>query len=253
MQVLSHYLYLLLLLVVIATGADAKKSWADIAKEPKLETTETTCTVDETIKTAPPVKKSPPKLHSVYSKLPPKSTGLLQVRNVYDGDTLTLKDGRRIRLRGIDTPEMEPREPFAAEAKAYARQYCHKRSIHLDISGEDHYGRLIADVWVETADGNFLNVNEGLVAAGLATVYLAQKNDKPPNFKKLVALQNQARLLQLGLWKDFKDRNVVITRNGAAFHEPTCKHLANVRSTKILTQSQALDQGLHPCRTCMNR
>ncbi|KAI2506581.1 nuclease-like protein [Fragilaria crotonensis] len=43
------------------------------------------------------------------------------VRNVYDGDTLTLTDERRVRLLGIDTPEIKQKQPFAEEAKEYTK------------------------------------------------------------------------------------------------------------------------------------
>ena len=32
--------------------------------------------------------------------------------SVYDGDTYTLADGNKIRLRGVNTPELKPAEDF---------------------------------------------------------------------------------------------------------------------------------------------
>ena len=51
------------------------------------------------------------------------------VRNVYDGDTLTLVDERRVRFLGIDTPEVKEKQPFAEEAKEYTKSRCHKKEI----------------------------------------------------------------------------------------------------------------------------
>lgn len=230
------------------------KSWADIASN--RHQTPTLLRPEEehdrsTVSTLPPKKKATPAA-GVYSKLPPGVSGQnkYRVRNVYDGDTLTLEDGRRVRLLGIDTPELQPLQPFGLEAKDYTKGFCHKREIYLQGTGTDRYGRLLSVIWVPLSDGTFLNVCEGLVANGLATVYHVA--DEPDSLNpKLVALQKQARQNQRGLWKDFTDRNVVTTKYGAAYHLPTCRHLANSRNTRIMAASKALDKGLHPCRTCL--
>jgi len=238
-------LSIFLLFIKLIYVANAK-SWAQIVSDtPQKEkqAIKDTAAATETC--------SPPPLHAVYKRLPKGVTKHL-VRNVYDGDTLTLMDERRVRFTGIDAPEVKERQPFAQESKAYVKSYCRKKQeIYLDIHGEDKYGRLLADVWSETEDGHYVNVNEGVVSAGLASVYLASKDDKPKNLQKLLDLQKQARERGLGIWMDFEDRNVVATAYGTAFHEPICRHLAHSRNTRILKMSKAMDQGLHPCRTCM--
>ena len=67
---------------------------------------------------------------AIYSSLP-SGAEQYKVRNVYDGDTLTLIDERRVRLLGIDTPEIKEQQPFAQEAKAYTKDRCDKREIWL--------------------------------------------------------------------------------------------------------------------------
>ena len=57
---------------------------------------------------------------AIHSSLP-NDAEQHTVRNVYDGDTLTLKDERRVRLLGIDTPEIKENQPYAEEAKAYTK------------------------------------------------------------------------------------------------------------------------------------
>ena len=47
---------------------------------------------------------------SSYPTLP-SGAQAVSVRNVYDGDTLTLVDERRVRLLGIDTPEIKQKQP----------------------------------------------------------------------------------------------------------------------------------------------
>ena len=41
---------------------------------------------------------------------PPPKTGVIIA--VYDGDTFTLDNGDKIRLRGANTPELRPKEAF---------------------------------------------------------------------------------------------------------------------------------------------
>lgn len=57
---------------------------------------------------------------AIHSSLP-NDAEQHTVRNVYDGDTLTLTDERRVRLLGIDTPEIKENQPYAEEAKAYTK------------------------------------------------------------------------------------------------------------------------------------
>lgn len=178
------------------------------------------------------------------------------VRNVYDGDTLTLVNEKRVRFLGIDTPEIKEKQPFAEEAKAYTKERCHKRDIWLTFEPghdrEDRYGRLLAWVWVPAEDGDgYLCVNEGIVHAGLATVYTPKKSERPHNMDEMIKMQSGARKSKRGMWESWEDYAVVKTANGSAFHVRECEHLANSRNLTDMKASDALDEGLHPCRTCL--
>jgi micrococcal nuclease len=196
-------------------------------------------------------------LTPVYPALP-DGAERVTVRNVYDGDTLTLRDERRVRLLGIDTPELKEQQPFAAEAKAYTKDKCDDSDnniwISFDGDRQDHYGRLLAFVWVAQSDGDgYLCVNEGIVAAGLASVYKPNTKMAPlHNWIKLIALQTQAREDKRGQWRTFVDTTVYKTANGAAYHKRSCEHLSEVRHLTELSSSAAAAQGLHPCRTCLS-
>lgn len=258
---------LILLLSILWTSSDAKKSWADIVDN-KLKGAETLPGSKTDPTTAPAPSAPSRRQHGIYNQLPPLAQKF-RVQHVYDGDTLTLVDRRRVRFFGIDTPELKPvQQAFSQEAKAYTKQYCrNQQEIYLDIvqngdgSGKttDKYGRLLAVVWTKTENGNYLNVCEGLVAAGLATAYFtkevptgfAKKKQRHLARKKLLQIQAEARKHRVGLWSDFVDRNVVVTKYGTAYHLPTCRHLARSRNTHVVTASKALDQGLHPCRSCL--
>eukprot|EP00547_Thalassionema_nitzschioides_P003847 CAMPEP_0194222718 /NCGR_PEP_ID=MMETSP0156-20130528/33622_1 /TAXON_ID=33649 /ORGANISM="Thalassionema nitzschioides, Strain L26-B" /LENGTH=230 /DNA_ID=CAMNT_0038953633 /DNA_START=23 /DNA_END=715 /DNA_ORIENTATION=- len=187
---------------------------------------------------------------TLYETLPDGAEPF-QVRNVYDGDTLTLIDERRVRFLGIDTPELKEQQPFAAEAKEYTKGYCHKKEIYLLQDGTDHYDRVLGHIFVKTEDGKYLCVNEGIVEQGFAFAYIPNKDSKPFNWQKLVDLQAGARSAKRGVWSDFEDSDVVATANGAAYHLRTCEHISKIKNLTELKVSQATDRGLHPCRTCI--
>lgn len=126
----------------------------------------------------------------------------LQVRYVVDGDTLILASGQRLRLSGINTPELghdgRPDQPGAVTAWRWLRDHIAKQSVRLEYDRErrDRYGRLLAQVFTERGD----HLNHQLVAAGLATVSL-----HPPNLKyaqTLLQAERSARRQRLGVWGD---------------------------------------------------
>jgi len=131
------------------------------------------------------------------------------VDSVYDGDTLTLSDGTKIRLLGINAPE----QPDAAasqesdsdsvtcggpDAGDYLREWVQGRQICLRDSPllgaeEDRYGRQLKYVF---ADG--VNVNVVMVATGHACYYDAF----PEAFCQDAFLEEEARAdsMGLGIW-----------------------------------------------------
>jgi endonuclease YncB( thermonuclease family) len=85
----------------------------------------------------------------------------LQVR-VVDGDTIRI-GSQRIRLRGIDTPEMS--ELQGPAAKQRLEELLRGGSIRIEPHGRDVYDRLLADVFV-----NGQNVAEILRSEGFSKV-----------------------------------------------------------------------------------
>jgi endonuclease YncB( thermonuclease family) len=224
----------------------------DTTYKPTTATTDTTTISSSTISPSSSSKISP-----VYSSLPSGAESA-RVRNVYDGDTLTLTDERRVRFLGIDTPELKENQPFAKEARDYSTNHCEDKTIYLSFDGEksDKYGRLLAHVYVKEGDG-YLCVNEGIVAAGFASVYSPSQDQKTRNYDKLIQLQAQARVAKLGLHSDSggatnSDQIVVKTKNGTAYHTRTCENLDPNWYLVELKISEAEDLGLHACRTCQS-
>ncbi|HKJ23067.1 MAG TPA: thermonuclease family protein, partial [Gammaproteobacteria bacterium] len=78
------------------------------------------------------------------------------VAYVYDGDTVRLDDGRRIRLIGVDTPEIahdgNPAQPFALAARQFLIDLLHQSGgdVRLRYGPErkDHYHRTLAHLYL---------------------------------------------------------------------------------------------------------
>ncbi len=77
----------------------------------------------------------------------------VKVTSVYDGDTLTLSDGRRVRLIGVNTPELQghglPAQPLAQEARDYLAGFVLGRPAQLVVGkqAKDHYGRVLGHIF----------------------------------------------------------------------------------------------------------
>jgi micrococcal nuclease len=78
-----------------------------------------------------------------------------RVKTVYDGDTVVLEDGRKIRLWGITTPEVQHKDKMAdaggEDAKAWLiNKLKHARvRLEFDFQKTDKYGRTLAHLFSE--------------------------------------------------------------------------------------------------------
>ncbi len=104
----------------------------------------------------------------------------------HDGDTCTLEDGLRVRLSGIDAPEIG--QPFAAEARDYLSRMVVGRESTLECSGWS-YKRRVCDVFV-----NGMDVQKELVGWGLAYDYAKYSGGKYQN------AQTFAQKMRRGVW-----------------------------------------------------
>jgi micrococcal nuclease len=114
---------------------------------------------------------------------------------VVDGDTFYCRDGRKVRLIGVDSPERGQR-PFGGAARQALLKLLPPGSavvLQRDVTPTDRYGRVLAYVFI----GPTL-VNEAMVRNGWAVLYTV-----PPNVKyaeRLERAQKEARARGTGLW-----------------------------------------------------
>ena len=143
--------------------------------------------------------------------------GFYYVSRVVDGDTLKLSDGERIRLTGVDTPEVHDSDKLLRDAKSsgkdvatikamgkrasdFTKSLVEGKSVRLefDVKRRDRYGRLLAYVYLE--DGTFVNAK--IIEEGYGQIMTI-----PPNVKYsdlFLKLEREAREKGKGLWKILK-------------------------------------------------
>ncbi|MBL4868906.1 MAG: thermonuclease family protein [Pseudomonadales bacterium] len=130
-----------------------------------------------------------------------QSVGVL--KSVYDGDTLSLTDGRKIRLIGINTPEMArkllPSEPLAQQATLFLQSLLtvgKPIQLRLGAQRKDRYGRILAHVFA----GSGVNVTAQLLEKGYGFQVLIAPNDcAAPCY---LHAERVARKKRLGVWAD---------------------------------------------------
>lgn len=138
-----------------------------------------------------------------------------RVERVVDGDTLKLSDGRRVRLIGVDTPELHYSEKLLRDSKKtrkdigviqsmgrraadFTKRLCEGRAVRIetDVTKTDRYGRTLAYLYLD--DGTFINAR--IISEGYGQVMTI-----PPNVKHaedFLKLRREAMEKRKGLWAD---------------------------------------------------
>jgi endonuclease YncB( thermonuclease family) len=135
----------------------------------------------------------------------PEPSGLpvVGVKQVVDGDTLRLVDGRRVRLIGINAPELAHKgraaQPVAEQAKrrlqAMVTASSGQVAVQVGRQAKDHYGRTLVHVY----DAQGQNIEAQLLAEGLGFQVAVA-----PNVALLACQQDaerSARAARLGVWR----------------------------------------------------
>lgn len=128
----------------------------------------------------------------------PADAIVVTVGRVVDGDTLVTAEGARVRLIGIDAPEVRPETECGADAAtARLRELAPEGGrawVLADREGLDRFDRDLRYLWTE--DGTF--VNEALVAEGHARTLRIAPNVRYAD--RFAAAESDARTNGVGLW-----------------------------------------------------
>jgi endonuclease YncB( thermonuclease family) len=122
-----------------------------------------------------------------------------RVVGVADGDTITVLDAdkvqHKIRLAGIDAPEKK--QAFGNRSKESLSDMVFDKTVNVETSKRDRYGREIGKVLVNGRDVNLVQVERGL--AWHYKQY--QREQSPTDQQSYAAAEIEARAAKLGLWR----------------------------------------------------
>ncbi len=133
-----------------------------------------------------------PPFTDILNNLPAHAVTIAYVYDVYDGDTCTVilkiwgegKDEaifvlKKIRLYGVDTPELRTTDLNEKERGYAARDFARARilgkHVRLEMVGKEKFGRYMAILYYKDANGTEINLNQELISAGHATEYFGGK------------------------------------------------------------------------------
>ena len=114
-----------------------------------------------------------------------------RVKRIVDGDTVYMRDGTKVRLHGIDTPERD--QPYGQQATRNLDELIGS-TVYVVEKDTDRYGRLVGTLY--NSDGT--NVNLEMVCNGSAWWYSRYAK----NNRAMASCQDEAKEARLGLWAD---------------------------------------------------
>ena len=120
-----------------------------------------------------------------------------------NGQSLTLYDGRTVRLGTIQAPRMAtkgmPPEPLAIEARNALRRLTQDHALTFSDPVPDKFSRLRAQVFADTGTTDPpLWVQGEMITQGLARVHT--RRDDQARAHQLLALEETARKTRRGIW-----------------------------------------------------
>lgn len=130
--------------------------------------------------------------------LAPGETG--RIARVFDGDTLLLDAGLRVRLVEIEAPSERYSDGYAKEARKALEAASVGRTAQLFYGGlsRDRYDRALAHVIASNETGSDVWLNGYMVRQGAARVRTYPDNAR--RVRQLLKLEDEARRAKRGLW-----------------------------------------------------
>jgi len=185
--------------------------------------------------------------------LPAFSLTQATVLRVIDGDTIVLVGGERVRLIGVDAPEVG--QPGASEATQFVRQMTEGATVWLESDGNDRdaHGRLRRYVWLQqpsnprdASEIRAHQLNALLLANGLASVMIVGNVRNEALFRQLAAGAASQRATQVAAQPSF-----IGNRNSQIFHTASCNALPAAQNRIYFsTREDAIRAGHRACQRC---
>lgn len=124
-----------------------------------------------------------------------------KVTRVIDGDTIEIEEIGKVRLIGIDSPELDnPKECFAEESAQKLTDLVTNESLRIEYDSsqgdKDRYGRALLYLFNE--DG--ININLEMISLGYSYEYTY---NEPYKYQSdFLREQSEAKLNKVGLWAE---------------------------------------------------
>ena len=175
---------------------------------------------------------------------------------VYDGDSVLLKNGAKVRYLGINTPEIDygggKSEFMAHTAKNFNQTLVKGALVRLeyDLEREDGYKRVLGYVFLQNGD----MANALLVRKGLAYVTSNRPNLKYRDL--LLECQRKAIKERVGIWSSFlryKGNHCLGNTKSYRFHRPDCLFARRISKKNLVSFTSSYDafwEGYSPCKRC---
>ena len=182
------------------------------------------------------------------------------VGKVLDGDTLILDGGQRLRLRGIDAPEVSRHNTsgqyYSRESRDRLAALVSGRILVLDTEelGTDRYGRLVGVA--RLADGGMVNLL--MIEGGAAFVYPHASDKDRDLTRRLRAAQTTAMDHGQGFWPTLlRSRGAKAgymgTKSTKRFHALSCvqgRKVGAANRVYFSSLQEAFAAGYAPAREC---
>jgi micrococcal nuclease len=216
----------------------------------------------------------PPHAREIFPPIPHNESEISKcnfqrVSRVIDGDTFELLDGTRIRLLGVDTPEVvDPRKDvqwFGREASKKLKEWIEGKTICLrqdkdKTQNVDKYARLLRYVWSESTRDSYQTrteksttgeqtftffVNAELIKQGYGFAYTRYPFEYLEDFRRY---EREARENNRGLWDEKKyeiwrrevEKNRIIAktcdRAGTICPENAINHIGKKKTVRFFIE-----------------
>lgn len=126
-----------------------------------------------------------------------------KVTRIIDGDTFEVESGEKVRMIGINTPEIS--DIFGQEAKRHLSDLIENKIVELQTDNiskdRDQYNRLLRYVFMDDVD-----INKKMISDGFAFAFLKYHFSKSKEYKNT---QIQARETNNGIWGNSKNELII--------------------------------------------
>ena len=192
---------------------------------------------------------------SLYPELKDKNYETDIIKRIVDGDTYETSSGLKIRIIGVNTPEVFGKaQYYGREASNFSKKQLENQTVYLfrDVSDTDKYGRKLRYLFIQNDPVMF---NETLLMEGYANTMTI-----PPDVmfaEKFVKLERESKANNKGLWGENRNssstqesctnpkiKGNINSRNEKIYHAPYGRYYSQTKAEEMFcTEEEAIAAG----------